>query len=62
PLENHRQLWQVRPMKADYELVALASSQAGFLGHDQVEACGLSRAAIKHRVDTGLWFPISRGL
>jgi hypothetical protein len=49
-------------MKADYELVAIASSQAGYLGHDQVEAHGVSKAAVKHRVDKGLWVPVSRGL
>ena len=49
-------------MKADYELVAIASSQAGFLGHHQVEAHGVSKAGIKHRVDSGLWVPVSRGL
>ncbi|HEX5722373.1 MAG TPA: hypothetical protein VFZ06_06445 [Acidimicrobiia bacterium] len=49
-------------MRNDYEVARFASIQAGYLGHNQVEALGFSKSAIKHRVDTGLWVAAGRGL
>ena len=49
-------------MRNDYAVAVLASQQAGILGHDQVESLGFSKAAIKHRLDLGLWAAVGRGL
>ncbi|HKZ19943.1 MAG TPA: hypothetical protein VJQ57_07525 [Acidimicrobiia bacterium] len=51
-----------RVMRNDYALAAIASRQAGFLGHDQVVSLGFSKAAIKHRTETGMWSVAGRGL
>ncbi|CAN5136442.1 hypothetical protein BH18ACT5_BH18ACT5_15410 [soil metagenome] len=49
-------------MNPDYELGALSSRQAGYLGHGQANARGLSDAAIRWRVTSGLWQVARRGL
>lgn len=49
-------------MKADYECGVLASTQAGYLGHAQATARGMTDAAIKYRLRQNLWLPASRGL
>lgn len=49
-------------VKADYQLAALASSQAAFLGHDQVKGLGLSDEMIANRVRSGTWTRVRNGL
>ena len=49
-------------MKLDYELADLASSQAGYLGHDQAVSIGLSDDAIYWRLKQGVFTPVARGI
>ena len=49
-------------MKSDYQLAALGSRQGGILGHQQAVDLGLSEAAIRHRVESGVWTSIHKGL
>ena len=49
-------------MKADYQLAAIASSQAGFLGHDQVKRLSLSDEMIANRIKNGTWTRVRNGL
>lgn len=49
-------------MKTDYELAALATSQAGYLGRAQIDELGLSGSAIRRRVANGTLIVIRKGL
>ncbi|HJQ95672.1 MAG TPA: type IV toxin-antitoxin system AbiEi family antitoxin domain-containing protein [Acidimicrobiia bacterium] len=49
-------------MELDYELADLASSQAGYLGHDQAVSIGLSDDAIYWRLKQGVFTPAARGI
>ncbi|HJQ94370.1 MAG TPA: hypothetical protein VJ935_01515 [Acidimicrobiia bacterium] len=49
-------------MKADYQLAALATSQAGFLGHDQVKRLSFSDEMIANRITNGTWTRVRNGL
>ena len=43
-------------------MAALGSRQGGLLGHQQAIDLGLSEAAIRHRVESGVWTSIHKGL
>ena len=49
-------------MKTDYQLAALAVSQAGYLSRRQIDEHGLSEAAIRARVGNGTWNVVQKGL
>jgi predicted transcriptional regulator of viral defense system len=49
-------------MKRDLELGALAASQASFISSRQAADFGFTAAAIKWRVEAGLWTPVRNGL
>lgn len=49
-------------MKSDYQVAALGSRQGGLLGRQQAIDLGLSEAAIRHRVESGVWTSIHKGL
>ena len=49
-------------MNCDYEAAALASNQAGYLGHKQANGLGLSDAAIQRRVRNGTLESVRKGL
>lgn len=49
-------------MKADYDLVALAALQAGYLSRQQIDQHGLTEAAIKWRVQEGTLRGVRKGL
>ncbi|HEY7582681.1 MAG TPA: type IV toxin-antitoxin system AbiEi family antitoxin domain-containing protein, partial [Acidimicrobiia bacterium] len=49
-------------MKLDYELAALAITQAGYLSRQQVDELGVSDSAIHRRIKNGTWVAVRRGL
>jgi hypothetical protein len=49
-------------VKSDYQVAALGSRQGGLLGRQQAIDLGLSEAAIRHRVESGVWTSIHKGL
>ncbi|MGH8928842.1 MAG: type IV toxin-antitoxin system AbiEi family antitoxin domain-containing protein [Acidimicrobiia bacterium] len=49
-------------MNPDYELAVLAATQAGFLSLEQVTAKGLTPAAIRWRLEQGVWTVAGKGL
>ena len=49
-------------MNPDYQLAALAASQAGFLSRDQVDQAGLTEAGLRTRISNGAFVRVHNGL
>ncbi|MGH8926049.1 MAG: type IV toxin-antitoxin system AbiEi family antitoxin domain-containing protein [Acidimicrobiia bacterium] len=49
-------------MRIDYELAALATSQAGYLSREQADGLGMSDSSVQRRVKNGTWIVVRKGL